>query len=72
MTRMPDAPTLIPDAPTLIEEKAVPEADLGCCEPECGPDTCGDEATVDVSPVRERIELQGCCEPECGPDTCGC
>ena len=61
----------MPDTHTLIQERAMPEADIGCCEPECGPDTCGHEATVEAPPVRERIELQDSCGPECGPDTCG-
>ena len=61
----------MPDTHTLIQERAVPEADIGCCGPECGPDTCGHEATVVASPVRERIELQVPRESECGPDTCG-
>ena len=58
-------------SPTLVKEVAAFEADIGCCEPEGGPDTCGHEATVEVPPVRERTELQVCCGPECGPDTCG-
>ena len=59
------------DTPTLVKEVATPEDDIGCCEPECGPDTCGHEATVEPQPVRERTEFQVCCGPECGPDTCG-
>jgi len=45
-----------------------------CCEPICGPTTCG------ISPVdNPKTESEGvkvktinqCCEPLCGPETCG-
>lgn len=43
----------------------------GCCEPECGPETCGTEATAEELRKGERDRASGgCCEPECGPETC--
>lgn len=46
----------------------------GCCEPDCGPETCGcgtqaAELPIEVPQVKQTAG--GCCEPECGPETCG-
>lgn len=46
----------------------------GCCEPECGPETCGSEASVELGEEQAKAKVatgSGCCEPECGPETCG-
>lgn len=41
----------------------------GCCEPECGPETCAPAASAEEE--RRREAQAGCCEPDCGPETCG-
>lgn len=56
----------------LVERAELAVLDQECCEPECGPNTCGPEVAR-VEAV-ERPQAQSrcqCCEPECGPDTCG-
>ena len=52
-----------------------PSAQTGpCCEPVCGPATCGTSSEVKAAPVavlaKEAEERDGCCEPECSPTTC--
>lgn len=44
----------------------------GCCEPDCGPETCGTQAAelpIEVPQVKQTAG--GCCgEPDCTPETC--
>lgn len=45
----------------------------GCCEPVCGPTTCGGSAEAGAEPVKtapQQAKQDSCCEPECGPSTC--
>lgn len=41
-----------------------------CCEPVCGPGTCGASEPEKVEPLKAKA-ADGCCAPVCGPDTCG-
>ena len=54
------------------EEEASAET---CCEPDCGPDTCGcgpaAEAVEAPPTIQRQASAETCCEPGCGPDTCG-
>lgn len=62
-------PTVIERQTDEVQEHAAAEQ---CCEPECGPDTCGGPAgTQDVRIEDVSAAAEQCCEPECGPDTCG-
>lgn len=45
----------------------------GCCEPVCGPETCGTSESETRERTKKAGEVQGaagCCEPVCGPETC--
>jgi hypothetical protein len=45
----------------------------GCCEPTCGPETCGTSASEMRARKADQVrEEAGCCEPTCGPETCDC
>lgn len=57
---------------TLRVRKAQEVADA-CCDPDCGPDTCGSPASAAqaVEPADKAKAVQECCDPACGPGTCG-
>lgn len=59
-----------PMSTITAESIADQQAPQGCCEPDCGPDTCGPTAEHEA-PVTMTQKQAGCCEPDCGPDTCG-
>jgi hypothetical protein len=44
-----------------------------CCDPACGPETCGPTAVRVEEPKAEQKEAaaEACCDPECGPEMCG-
>ena len=53
----------------------------GCCEPECGPETCGSESESKGNPGttpnnpgsnNPKASEGGYCEPDCTPETCEC
>ena len=50
---------------TVVEEAAEEQATGGCCEPDCGPETCGSASEVMVELKVE--EQQASCG--CGPST---
>lgn len=58
----------------IVLEQAQAE---GCCEPGCGPETCGSvvepkaELETQKTPVVAGGIGEGCCEPGCSPETCG-
>lgn len=57
----------------VVEKQTAEDA---CCDPECGPDTCGPSVQViaaEAPMVEEKPPqvAEQCCDPECGPDTCG-
>lgn len=57
-----------------VRERTSPETETTdfCCEPDCGPDTCGPaEAAVKFLEMPGMVAEQ-CCEPDCGPETCDC
>ena len=52
---------------------AVTVESSGCCEPTCGPETCGtseSETRELAGKVNDVQETAACCEPTCGPETC--
>lgn len=61
--------------PANVAREESGEAAGGCCEPECGPESCGPAASPareEVRPEARRATEGGCCEPDCGPETCPC
>lgn len=48
-----------------------PDAQPHCCEPDCGPDTCGASAEEDPRFEDPPTAVEQCCEPGCDPSTCG-
>lgn len=57
-------------------EQAVPAGGQAaaeqCCEPDCGPDTCGGATSVQELDIEEvPAAAEQCCVPDCGPGTCG-
>jgi hypothetical protein len=47
----------------------------GCCEPVCGPVTCGTASTQAKNTSQATSDktdkpAEGCCEPGCSPATC--
>lgn len=45
-----------------------------CCDPACGPDTCGSEQVVQIETAQSnqvKAQAGDCCDPGCGPGTCG-
>lgn len=41
-----------------------------CCEPACGPTTCGTSGEAQVKAGEKGMAKDQCCEPDCGPNTC--
>lgn len=68
MTSEPELARILEDVPTLRQGEA-----SECCEPACGPDTCGSEQVVQIELAQPEAKAQSasCCDPECGPG-CPC
>jgi hypothetical protein len=57
----------------VIERKEDEVRAGGCCEPDCGPETCAPASPAETEEREAQARAQaGCCEPECGPETCSC
>lgn len=55
-----------------VKERRATQIDQ-CCEPGCGPATCGSSTIEDPKTESEGVKVaatSGCCEPLCGPETC--
>ena len=60
---------------TGIKERRATKVQIGeCCEPFCGPSTCGTSTLEDPKTESGGVKVEAtsqCCEPLRGQETCG-